>query len=227
MSDTDQSLNEFSVEDSASSPYCEIWFALPPGFLEVPLAVETESGEDTALEAQLGSILPRDQHLSLLADMEDARTMRDLLAQNGTIHFSIGVHQTESGEILHSAFLIRWEETAWTPTNLAAARAVLASTETQASELVDLPCGPAAISECLTKQDEKQVFQLTGYLPHPDGNRVAVLSLSTTAAADLAAFRDMFRGIIRMVSFVNPLPAHLQEHVQERPEVAAARAAFG
>ncbi|MFE1176240.1 hypothetical protein [Streptomyces sp. NPDC058773] len=153
--------------------------------------------------------------------------MGGLLARTGTVHLSMGVHHDESGDILHSVLLIKWEEIPWTPPKLAAAKAALASSGARDAELVDLPCGPAAVVESLNEREGQKVFEMTGYLPHPDGLRVAVLALSTTAASDHAHYRDMFHGIARMVSFDNPLPPQLREQVPEAQEVAAARDVFG
>ncbi|GAO10194.1 hypothetical protein TPA0598_06_03590 [Streptomyces lydicamycinicus] len=222
-------MDEFAVAGSAMSAECDIWFAMPPGFVEVPLASPPDPPDATATDGleMLTELVPEEQYESLRSSMDEARAMGRLLARTGAVHLSMGVHHGESGEVLHSVFLIKWEEVPWAPPKLAAAKAALASSEAREAELVDLPCGPAAVVESLNKREGQNVFQLTGYLPHPDGRRVAVLALSTTAGSDHEHYRDMFYGIVGMVSFDNPLPPQLREQIPEAQEVAAARDVFG
>ncbi|MFF8898339.1 hypothetical protein ACF082_12775 [Streptomyces lydicus] len=226
MSATDEIMDGFAVAESAMSAECDIWFAVPPGFVEVPLESPTGAAARRGLEL-LTELVPQDQYESFRSNMDEAQAVGRLLAGAGAVHLSMGMHQDESGDVLHSVFLIKWEEVPWAPPKLAAAKAALASAEARDAELVDLPCGPAAVVESLGEREGQKVFQLTGYLPHPDGRRVAVLALSTPAASDHENYRDMFHGITRMVSFDNPLPPQLREQVPETREVAAARDVFG
>ncbi|MGX1757774.1 hypothetical protein ACWIG5_12840 [Streptomyces lydicus] len=225
MPAAEEIVDGFAVTESAMRAECDIWFALPPGFVEVPLVPDT-SGATDGLEL-LAALVPKEEYESLRSSLDDARAIGGLLARTGAVHLSMGVHDGESGDVLHSVFLIKWEEMPWTPPKLAAAKAALASSGPGEAELIDLPCGPAAVMESLSEHEGQEVFQMTGYLPHPEGRRVAVLALSTTAGSDHEHYRDMFHGIARMVSFDNPLPPQLREQMPEAREVAAARDAFG
>ncbi|MFK8848032.1 hypothetical protein [Streptomyces sp. Ac-502] len=225
MSATEGNLNEFAIDGSAMSAECDIWFALPPGFVEVPLVPGADA---TADEWELlSTLVPEEQYGAFRERMQEARAMGVLLARSGAVHLSIGVHHDESDGVVHSVFLIKWQELPWTPPKLAAAKAALASGGARSADLVDLPCGPAAVAESLDHREGQEVFQMTAYLPHPEGRRVAVLALSTTAESGHEHYRDVFHGIIGMVSFDNPLPSHLREQMPEAREVAAARDAFG
>ncbi|MFG2211046.1 hypothetical protein [Streptomyces sp. NPDC048638] len=202
-------------------------YTSPPGFVEVPLApVPDTSGAADGLEL-LAALVPEEQYGSFRSSLDEARAMGGLLARTGAVHLSMGVHDDESGDVLRSVFLIKWEEMPWTPPKLAATKAALASSGSREAELIDLPCGPAAVVESLTEREGEKVFQMTGYLPHPEGRRVAVLALSTTACSNHEHYRDMSHGIARMVSFDNPLPPQLREHMPEARGVAAAREVFG
>ncbi|MEU3989163.1 hypothetical protein [Streptomyces platensis] len=229
MPTSDEIMDEFAVAGSAMNAECDIWFAVPPGFVEVPLTSVPDQSDAAATHGieLLAELVSDEQYESLRSNMDEARSLGRLLARAGTVHLSMGVHQDDLGDVLHSVFLLKWEEVPWAPPKLAAAKAALASSEAGDAELVDLPCGPAAVVESLNEREGQKVFQMTGYLPHPDGHRVAVLALSTTAGSDHEHYRDMFYGIARMVSFDNPLPPQLREQIPEAQEVAAARDVFG
>lgn len=218
-------MDDFAIAGSAMSAECDIWFALPPGFVEVPLVPDSEAPAE-GLEL-LSTVVPEEQYRAFRESIGEARAMGGLLAHSGAAHLSIGVHHDEADGVAHSVFLIKWEELPWTPPKLSAAKASLASAGARSADLVDLPCGPAAVVEMVGQREGREVFQMTACLPHPDGCRVAVLALSTTSKSDHEHYRDVFHGIIRMVSFDNPLPPHMRERMPETREVAAARDTFG
>ncbi|MEU1120737.1 MULTISPECIES: hypothetical protein [unclassified Streptomyces] len=49
------------------------------------------------------------------------------------------------------------------------------------------------------------LLQLHAHLPHPDGRRLAVLTLSTTAVERRDAYRTILRGMVQLISFESPL----------------------
>ncbi|MET9293231.1 hypothetical protein [Streptomyces sp. NPDC003077] len=222
---------EYVVDDSAVDNDCAIWFALPAGFFEIPLQApaddpEAEGASKDAIRAFL-ELVPQEQRMAVLADLEDAWTTSQLLRQSSIAHFAMGVHQADDGSVMRCVFTIAWQGIPWTPAKLSAAKAAMSLPNTQRAELVELPCGPAAITQSRTQWEEQDVFQTTGYLPHPDGKRIAVLTLSTTATAGHEQYRDILLGITHMVSFDNPLPEHMRESIPEPEGVASARAIFG
>jgi hypothetical protein len=223
---------QFAVDDSATRPRCDLWFALPPGFVDIPYtALLAEPDTDQAHQLRdavhaLLELMPQDKHEAFLASLAEAQVMSELLRREGTVHCSMGLHEGDDGVLLHSVFTIMWLHTPWTPPKLGAAKAALAR-ESAAVELADLPCGPAAITESLVEAEGRQLFQLTGYLPHPDGRRIAVLTLSTTALSAAGHYRDILSGLVRMVSFDNPLPQQLRDQIPESDVAASVRAVFG
>ncbi|MCW2870350.1 hypothetical protein [Actinacidiphila oryziradicis] len=224
---------QFAVDDSATRPGCDLWFALPPGFVDIPYtALLAEPDTDQAhqlLDAvhTLLELVPQDKHEAFLAGLAEAQVMSELLRRQGTVHCSMGLHEGDDGALLHSVLTIMWLHTPWTPPKLGAAKAALALESADTLELADLPCGPAAITESLVEAEGQQLFRLTGYLPHPDGRRIAVLTLSTTAVSAAGHYRDILSGLVRMVSFDNPLPQQLRDRIPESEVAASVRAAFG
>jgi hypothetical protein len=224
---------QYAVDDSATRPGCDLWFALPPGFVDIPytpLLAEPDTDQAHQLLDAVHTLLelvPQDKHEAFLAGLAEAQVMSELLRRQGTVHCSMGLHEGDDGALLHSVLTIMWLHTPWTPPKLGAAKAALALESADAVELADLPCGPAAITESLVETEGQQLFRLTGYLPHPDGRRIAVLTLSTTAVSAAGHYRDILSGLVRMVSFDNPLPQQLRDRIPESEVAASVRAVFG
>ncbi|MFF1710317.1 hypothetical protein [Streptomyces sp. NPDC058268] len=218
-------VSHFTLHDSAYAPDTAIWYALPAGFTDLPLAVIL-AAPGTAAAAQrhiaLGPLFAAAPNTTarqgLIAQLATAQQLLLALREIGTVHSSIGLHRddTESGDgsPLLSLFTITWRDTAWAPRSFAAARAVATADHHTRIEYADLPCGPATLSETLRSPAPAlglpstrggPLLQLHAHLPNPTGKRIAVLTLSTVAAARREEYRTLLRQIAELVSFENPL----------------------
>ncbi|MEU6826288.1 hypothetical protein ABZ921_37220 [Streptomyces atriruber] len=115
---------------------------------------------------------------------------------------------------LLSFLTLSWRDVAVAPPSVTAARAVV-PTEGDAHDRIeyveDAPCGPVTISETLRRPSAASGFaqipllQIHAHLPHPDGRRLAVLSLSTQAVHRRDDYRRILRGSVELISFEDPL----------------------
>ncbi|MEU4096069.1 hypothetical protein [Streptomyces sp. NPDC026673] len=223
----------YAVDDSALRGDCAIWFALPPGFVEIPYdALLAESGTEQAarLIEAIGALLelvPEERQEAFVEDLREARLISELLRAEGTVHCSIGVHEGDDGALVHSVFTIMWRETPWMPPVLGAAKAAMAVRDADTVEYADLPCGPAALTESILRAEGREVYQATAHLAHPGGRHLAVLTLGTTAAAAHGHYRDILGAAARMVSFDNPLPESMRARIPESEVSASVRSVFG
>ena len=225
---------EYAVDESALRHDCDLWFALPPGFVEVPVdalaGAPTQEQTEALLEAvtSLLDLLPPERQEEFLTHLKEATALPGVLRQAGMSHCCLGLHLGDDGRLLQSVLTVVWREHPWTPPKLTAARAALAvSEDTLSADYVNLPCGPGALTETIAERADQKVYQATGYLPHPDGRQLVIVTLSSPAVEARGYFRDMLDGIVRMVSFENPLPEHIRARVPESETVASMRAAFG
>src|ERR1700730_830 len=87
---------QFAVDDSATRPGCDLWFALPPGFVDIPytaLLAEPDTDQDPQLLDAVHTLLelvPQDKHEAFLAGLAEAQVMSELLRRQGTVHCSMG-----------------------------------------------------------------------------------------------------------------------------------------
>lgn len=214
----------FVIDESARSADASLWFAEPAGFTPVPLEAFLSppgSTGDAALRQALAPLLDANPdevfRQQLVAQLATIRQLMLALREIGTVHASIGLHRddTENGDgsPLLSLFTITWRDTAWAPRSFAAARAVATAEHHTAIEYANLPCGPATLSETLRAPspapglppDRRPLLQLHAHLPHPTGKRMAILTLSTAAAARREEYRTLLRHIAELVSFEDPL----------------------
>lgn len=208
----------YILSGSATAPDREAWFALPAGFTTLPLdALTAPPGSPDAAKLRdavdpiLASAPDEALRQQLIGQLAAAQRMILALCEEGVVHCSLGTHRDDDGDgrILTSLFTFRWQEISRAPRHLTAARAVAAGHER--IEVLDLPCGPAAIGE-ETKSvapdlglPVDRLLQLHAYLPHPDGSRLAVLTLTTPDPYRRAHYRAMLRDVADHVSFDNPL----------------------
>ncbi|WBB58927.1 hypothetical protein O7599_25395 [Streptomyces sp. WMMC500] len=208
----------YILSDSATAPDREAWFALPAGFTTLPLGALTappDSPDASPLRDALGEILGavpdgvvRQQVIGQLAG---AQRMMFALREEGVVHCSLGLHRDDDGDgrLLTSFFTFRWQEISRAPRHLTAARAVAAGHDR--IEVLDLPCGPAALGEAAMAVAPDlgvavdRLLQVHAYLPHPDGCRLVVLTLTTAAVDRRTHYRAMLRDVAEHVSFDNPL----------------------
>ncbi|MFW6695517.1 hypothetical protein [Streptomyces sp. MAR4 CNX-425] len=212
----------YLLSDSATAPDRDAWFALPAGFTTLPLDALTAPAEspDTArLREVVGGTLDAAPEgvarQQLIGQLATAQRMLLALREEGTVHCSLGLHRDDDGDgrVLTSLFTFRWQDISHAPRHLTAARAVAAGHDR--IEVLDLPCGPAALGEVTMGVAPdlglpvERLLQLHAYLPHPDGDRLVVLTLTTPTPNRRAHYRAMLRDVAEHVSFENPL-AHVQ-----------------
>lgn len=219
----------FVVDDSARDPDATVWFAEPAGFTVLPLHALTAApgspGAEqlrTALTPLLDAAPDEVARQRFIAQLAAGQQMMVALAEVGTVHCSIGMHRddtdeaeggAEGGDPLISFFTVSWRDTAWSPRAVTAARAVAAAEGHSDIEYVELACGPASLGETVRTAasdsglPQGPLLQVHAYAPHPDGRRLAVLTLSTTAVGRREHYRRILRQIAETVSFDNPLAA--------------------
>ncbi|MGP3952770.1 hypothetical protein [Streptomyces sp. 7N604] len=215
----------FTIHDSAKDPHASIWFAVPEGFTEMPLdALLAPPGSPAAEELRqalapvIEAVPDEITRQQFTARLAAGQQLLLALHEVGTVHCSLGLHRddvddTDSGygRPLLSLFTLSWRETAWAPRAIAAARAVVTAEGHTHIEYLDLPCGPASLSEMVRTAPadsgvpQEPLLQIYAHLPHPDGKRLAVLTLSTMAVGRREHYRRMLHQIADMVSFENPL----------------------
>ncbi|MFF3989694.1 hypothetical protein ACFY0B_34570 [Streptomyces sp. NPDC001797] len=198
-----------------------IWFAVPPGFIPLPLAAlvapEGSAGAERLREdltLLLDSAPDEKSRQEFFATLTTARRMLRSVYSDGTVHCALGLHRddtaVEKGSALLSLFTVTWVDTSWAPRGVTAARVVLHDDVHTNIEYGDFPSGPASFSErsrTPTAQSgfpQQSLLQIHGYLPHPDGTTLALLTLSTTAASHREQYREILRQIARTVTFEDP-----------------------
>ncbi|MEU3887435.1 hypothetical protein [Streptomyces sp. NPDC029041] len=214
------SSDTFVIDPSARMPDADIWFALPAGFIPVPLAdfaaaEEVPAGAEDqehslgALATMLAGPENTPQFLELLAPV---RRLGRVLAYSGVIHCSVGTHRDDEGDgsLLSSLFTLGCQETSWAPRGVMAARAAAAMADASHVETLELPCGPASLVEIRSSPQvgemRHELLQIVTYVPFPDARKLAILTLSTTAVHRSDHYRNLLRESARMVTFENPLP---------------------
>ncbi|MET8446966.1 hypothetical protein [Streptomyces sp. NPDC005209] len=216
------SLTPFALDDSVRDPHASIWFAVPASFIELPLGAFLAAPDSIEADALRDALAPmvravpdgaaRQQFIGQLANAQQL-----LLALNevDAVHCSLGLHRDDGeagdGRTLFSVFIVSWRQIAWSPRVMSAARAVASGEGHVHIEYLDLPSGPATISETVRTSaagfdvPQDPLLQVHAYLPHPDGKRMAILMLNTTATHRREQYRNILRQIAEMVSFENPL----------------------
>ncbi|MFB6555645.1 hypothetical protein [Streptomyces sp. NPDC056405] len=215
------------VHESVKDPRSELWFAEPAGFTALPLdalLAEPETPDADKLRVAAAPLLDlapnemaRQQFVALIAS---GQQMLATLCDFGTVHCSIGLHRDDVGgpassgaQPLLSLFTISWRDTNVAPRAVTAARAVTAGEGYTDIAFLELPCGPAVLSEATHRAaavsglPQQPLLQIHAHLPHPDCKRLAVLTLSTTATARREEYRAILRQVVETVRFENPLGA--------------------
>lgn len=215
----------FVLHDSVNDPQAELWFAEPAGFTALPFeAFLSEPGSSAAdnLRVAVAPILDSAPNelvrQQFIANVASGQQLLGTLREIGTVHCSVGLHRDDvdsrgvsTGQPLLSFFTISWRDTAVAPRGVTAARAVTTADGHTGVEFLELPCGPATLSETTlipsveSGLPQQPLLQIHAHLPHPDCKRMAVAVLSTTAVARKAEFRAILQQIAETVSFENPL----------------------
>lgn len=214
------------LDDSFNDPHAELWFFEPAGFTALPLDALLPSPDSRAADDLRAAVTPlldavpddgARQHF--IAQFATAQRLLAALREVGTVHCSIGLHRDDVGDVsagnsrvpLFSLFTVSWRDTGVAPRGVTAARAVTSTDGHARIEFAELPCGPATFSETVSAPTpgsglpRQPLLQLHAHLPHPDGRRLAVLTLTTTAPGRRDEYRAILRLIAESVDFDNPL----------------------
>ncbi|MFF8657687.1 hypothetical protein [Streptomyces huasconensis] len=175
----------------------------------------------TAIEPFLDSAPDDGARQRFLAHVAGGQQLLAALVEAGTTHCSIGLHRDDishpgkdgeaGGGFLFSLFTVSWRDIAPTAPAVTAARAVAGAEGHTNIEYLELPCGPASFSETVRTPNadsglpQDPVLQVFAHLPHPDGKRLVVLTLGTTAVRRRAEYRSLLHQIAENVSFEDPL----------------------
>jgi hypothetical protein len=221
----------FTIHDSANDPTTELWFAEPPGFTALPLDALLPVPESSAADLLRTAVAPflaaapddviRQQ---FIAQFAKGQQLLGALREVGTVHFSVGLHRDDiddtdksSSQPLLSFFTLSWRDIAAAPRAVTAARAVASTQGHSRIEYLELPCGPATLSETVLTPSadsglsQAPLIQIHAHLPYPDCKRLVVLTLSTTAVARREQYREILQQLAETVSFDNPLKAGASE----------------
>ncbi|MEU8570152.1 hypothetical protein AB0C51_17680 [Streptomyces pathocidini] len=230
---------EYIVEDSALRRDCDLWFAVPAGFVEIPIGdlfVAPGTPEGARVVEAVGKLLelvPEQKQPEFLSQLVEARALAGTMLREGVVHVSIGAHEGDDGRMLESVLTITCKDVPFSPPKLAAVRAATSRQNAVPVAIVDLPCGPGAFTETVVEipasadAQQRSVYEITAYLPYPNGRKLAVLTLTTTAVDAREHYRDIHRGIAKLVSFDNPLPEDIKTQIPESEVEASVRAVFG
>ncbi|UFQ16629.1 MULTISPECIES: hypothetical protein [Streptomyces] len=156
-----------------------------------------------------------------LGQLALVRQLLAALVEATTVHCAIGLHRDDisapdkdgeaGGGFLFSLFTVSWRDIAPTAPAVTAARAIAGAEGHTNIEYLELPCGPASFSETVRTPNadsglpQNPVLQVFAHLPHPDGKRLVVLTLGTTAVRRRAEYRSLLHQIAENVSFEDPL----------------------
>ncbi|MEU5093322.1 hypothetical protein [Streptomyces sp. NPDC020996] len=211
----------YVIDVSARSQDADVWFALPPGFVPLPLR-ELAEAEDSSGKAGSGStpgLLPAALPDAMArrqspTDLGPVLRLAQLFLEAGTVLCCLGVHADDEGDgrMLLSLFTLASRPSDWAPRSVLAARAAAGAQDAEHIETLDLPCGPGSLVQRRLsvppengKGTQRELLQATAYVPCPDGRRIAILALATTAVNRARHYRALLEDVVRTVSFDNPL----------------------
>ncbi|MCF3129806.1 hypothetical protein IPZ69_05325 [Streptomyces olivochromogenes] len=215
-------LTPFVLDDSVRDPHASIWFAVPASFIELPLGAFLAAPDSIEADALRDALAPMVQAVpygvarqQFIGQLANAQQLLLALNEVDAVHCSLGLHRDDAeagdGRTLFSMLTVSWRQIAWSPRAMSAVRAVASGERHVHIEYLDLPSGPATISETVrtpaagSDVPQDPLLQVHAYLPHPDGKRMAILMLNTTATHRREQYRNILRQIAEMVSFENPL----------------------
>ncbi|MFF7469847.1 hypothetical protein [Streptomyces sp. NPDC008092] len=193
----------YMIDDSARREDADVWFALPSGFVPLPLHELAAAARDAA------------QAEGPLIGLGPVLRLAQLLLEAGAVHCCLGLHADDEGGggPLLSLFTLARRDTYWAPRSVLAGRAAAGVEGAEHIETLDLPCGPASLVQTRLREPAELglgapngLLQVTAYVPCLDGRRIAILSLATAAVEHAEHYRDLLRDIAGTVSFEDPLP---------------------
>ncbi|MFK4545206.1 hypothetical protein RKD29_004802 [Streptomyces tendae] len=209
------------LDESVKDARAELWFAEPQGFLPVPLnSLLAEPGSPDA-EAMREAVAPlldaapsEVVRQRFVAQLALGQRMLGALCGFGTVYCSIGLHRDDIGPRsahLLSLFTISWRDTNVAPRGVTAARAATSAEGHAHITFEELPCGPAVLSETTLRYAAESglpqlpLLQIHAHLPHPDCERLVVLTISSAAVARREEYRVLLRGVVETVRFEGPM----------------------
>ncbi|MFI1732724.1 hypothetical protein ACH40E_26650 [Streptomyces acidicola] len=207
------------IDDSARDTSAKLWYALPDGYLDVPLealdpAPGTEHEEQfMSTMALILDCVPEEQRDRYVGALRDMRFMVAQMRSEGVIGCSLGMHFAGDGSSALSVVTAALRDIEWAPPKLTAVRAASLRESPTNVKLLTLPGGrPGSISDTLVTapavagMPAQDLYQCDVYIPAPSGAQLAVLTLSTTAVSGRAHYRDWMEAIAHTVAFHDPLP---------------------
>ncbi|MFF4212692.1 hypothetical protein ACFYZE_25695 [Streptomyces sp. NPDC001796] len=207
------------IDESARDPSAKIWYALPRGYVDVPLdALDAEPGSE--YEAQLDNVMaliadcaPESERARYVGALRDVRYMVRQMQSEGVIGCSLGMHHADNGSSAVSVVTVALRDIEWAPPKLTVVRAVSLRECSENVALLALPGGrPGTVSDTLVTMPAiagnpaQELYQCNLYIAAPSGVQLAVLTLSTTAVGSRKHYRELMEGIAYTVSFSNPMP---------------------
>ncbi|MFF4561058.1 hypothetical protein [Streptomyces sp. NPDC001435] len=210
-----------SIDSSVRMPDADVWFALPAGFIPLPLrelapsegAPETADSTQRPLGALVEAMRSPEERRHLATLLAPVGRMFQVLACSGVIHCSLGLHRDDDGDgrLLPSLFTLSWSETAWAPRRVIASRVAAGFADARHVEALDLCCGPAllvenVVSTQVTADLSQELLQVAVHVPFPSATKLAVLTLSTMAEHRADNYRNLMREVAEMVTFENLFP---------------------
>ncbi|MFC3578153.1 hypothetical protein ACFOZ0_33840 [Streptomyces yaanensis] len=206
------------IDDSARDPSSKIWYALPGGYLNVPLdALDAAPG--TEHEARLEHLMalvadsaPEAERDRFAGTVRDVRYMVREMHSEGIIGCALGMHYADDGSSAVSVVTVALRDIEWAPPKVTAVRAATLRESAENVELVTLPGGlSGAVSDSLLTVPAvagmpiQELYQCNVYIPAPSGVQLAVLTLSTVAVDSRKHYRDLMLAIAYTVSFHDPM----------------------
>ncbi|MFE5895285.1 hypothetical protein ACFQ6E_41120 [Streptomyces sp. NPDC056462] len=207
------------IDDSARDPSSKIWYALPGGYFDVPLAAldaEPGSEQEERLENLMALVVdcaPETERDRYAGAVHDVRHMVRYMRSEGIIGCSLGMHYADDGSSAVSVFTVALKDIEWAPPKLTAVRAVSLRESPENVGLLTLPGGrPGSVSDTLVTTPAvaggvaQELYQCNLYVPAPSGAQLAVLTLSTVAVNSRRHYRDLMESIAHTVAFQDPMP---------------------
>ncbi|MEV0319177.1 hypothetical protein ACIBKX_06600 [Streptomyces sp. NPDC050658] len=214
----------FILHESAQDPNADVWFVEPAGFTALPIDILLASQDSlaaerfrTALVPLLGAAPSDAARQQLIAQLASGQQMMAALREAGTVHCSVGLHRDdlsggESGDRppLLSLLTLTWRNITTAPPAVTAARAVAKAEGHTRIAYLELPCGPASISETIRMPSpesglpQQPLLQVHAHLPHPEGKHLVVLSLATGAVTRREQYRAILDQMAELISFDDP-----------------------
>ncbi|MER6016023.1 hypothetical protein [Streptomyces bluensis] len=207
------------IDDTARDPSAKIWYALPGGYVDVPLdALDADPGSEQEadldhLTALIVDCAPESEHDRYAGALRDVRYMVRQMQREGIVGCSLGMHYADDGSSAVSVFTVALRDIEWAPPKLTAVRAVSLRECPENVALLTLPGGrPGAVSDTLVTMPAlvgmpaQELYQCNLYVPAPSGVQLAVLTLSTTAVGSRKHYRELMEGMAYTVSFNDPMP---------------------